>query len=109
MRARTERFLQLKTGTRMAPDIFSRHPMHPTKRSHRGKSRPLLVDIGGNTPPVEMMASQYPDVSWLLLTIQWAEFFGSPSEAATEISSQKPETGCIKTRVFTAYIKDIGR
>jgi len=35
-------FLQLKTGTRMAPDIFLRHPMHPTKRSHRGKSRDLV-------------------------------------------------------------------
>jgi predicted TIM-barrel fold metal-dependent hydrolase len=27
---------------------------------------PLLVDIGGNTPPVEMMASQYPDVSFII-------------------------------------------
>ena len=27
---------------------------------------PLLVDIGGYTPPIEMMASQYPDVSFII-------------------------------------------
>jgi predicted TIM-barrel fold metal-dependent hydrolase len=27
---------------------------------------PILVDIGGNTPPVDMFASQYPDVSFII-------------------------------------------
>lgn len=27
---------------------------------------PLLVDVGGNTPPVDMLASQYPDVSFIV-------------------------------------------